>query len=162
MTKPTNWLCAQRRLRSAWASAQADQSLDCPHEESLGPKLPTERTVKTLIRLGGCPGWSVFVVRMKKAWVLSYLLSTSEDSDQTGRMPRLIWFFAGHTGNFVVFVMRRLIRHALVYYYTSCNEWRFHKIKLKNDMTVLPAIEQKIHLPFNFFTKWFITTWYSI
>ena len=26
MTKPTKWLCAQRRLRSAWASAQSDQS----------------------------------------------------------------------------------------------------------------------------------------
>ena len=58
MTKPTNWLCAQRRLRSAWASAQSDQSLRCPHEESLGPKLPNKRTAKTLIRLGGCPGWS--------------------------------------------------------------------------------------------------------
>ena len=30
-------MCAQRRLRSAWASAQSDQSLPCPHEESLGP-----------------------------------------------------------------------------------------------------------------------------
>ena len=29
MTKPTKWLCAQRRLRSAWASAQSDQSLHC-------------------------------------------------------------------------------------------------------------------------------------
>ena len=37
MTKPTMWLCSQRRLRSAWASAQSDQSLHCPHEESLGP-----------------------------------------------------------------------------------------------------------------------------
>ena len=36
MTKPTMWLCAQRRLRSAWVSAQSDQSLRCPHEESLG------------------------------------------------------------------------------------------------------------------------------
>ena len=27
MTKPTKWLCAQRRLRSTWASAQSDQSL---------------------------------------------------------------------------------------------------------------------------------------
>ena len=26
MTKPTKWLCAERRLRSAWASAQSDQS----------------------------------------------------------------------------------------------------------------------------------------
>ena len=32
-----NGLCAQRRLRSAWASAQSDQSLRCPHEETLGP-----------------------------------------------------------------------------------------------------------------------------
>ena len=37
MTKPTKWVCAQRRLRSAWASPQSDQSLCCPHEESLGP-----------------------------------------------------------------------------------------------------------------------------
>ena len=51
-------MCAQRRLRSAWASAQSDQSLRCPHEESLGPYLPTERTAQTLIILGGCPGWS--------------------------------------------------------------------------------------------------------
>ena len=29
MTKPTMWPCAQRRLRSAWASAQSDQSLHC-------------------------------------------------------------------------------------------------------------------------------------
>ena len=32
-----NGMCAQRRLRSACASAQYDQSLHCPHEESLGP-----------------------------------------------------------------------------------------------------------------------------
>ena len=32
----------------------------------------------------------VFAVRMKKHWSLSYPLSASEDSDQTGRMPRLI------------------------------------------------------------------------
>ena len=53
-----NGMCAQLRLRSAWASAQADQSLLCPHEERLGPQLSIECTAKTLIRLGGCPGWS--------------------------------------------------------------------------------------------------------
>ena len=58
MTKPTKWLCAQGRLRSAWAFPQYDQSLPCPHEESLGPWLPIECTAKTLIRLGGSPGWS--------------------------------------------------------------------------------------------------------
>ena len=35
MTKPTKWLCAQRRLRSTWAPAQSVQSLRCPHEENL-------------------------------------------------------------------------------------------------------------------------------
>ena len=44
-TKPTT--CAQRRLGSAWASAQSDQSLGCPHEESLDPWLPFECTAKT-------------------------------------------------------------------------------------------------------------------
>ena len=29
VTKPTKWVCAQRRLRSAWASAQSDQSSLC-------------------------------------------------------------------------------------------------------------------------------------
>ena len=36
-------MCAQRRLRSAWASAPSDQSLRCPHEEILCPNLPIER-----------------------------------------------------------------------------------------------------------------------
>ena len=126
MTKPAKWLCAQRRLRSAWASAQSDLSLRFSHEESLGAC----RTAKTLIRLGGCPGCApsedsdqpghlpsliwVFAFRMKKAWVLSaqrrlwsdwadaqadpsFLHAKSEDSDQTGQMPRLIWVFAGRT-----------------------------------------------------------------
>ena len=53
-----NCMCDQRRLRSASASAQSDQSLHCLHEESLGSELPIEHTAKTLIRLGRCPGWS--------------------------------------------------------------------------------------------------------
>ena len=32
-----NGMCTQQTLRSAWASIQSDQSLHCPHEESLGP-----------------------------------------------------------------------------------------------------------------------------
>ena len=67
-----NGYCAQRRHRSACASAQSDQSLRCPHEQTLGPQLPIERTTKT---------------------------------DQTGRMPRLIWVFAGHKGHSVGFVL---------------------------------------------------------
>ena len=35
-----------------------------------------------------------------------FLHAESEDSGQTGWMPRLIWVFAGHIGDFVGFVMR--------------------------------------------------------
>ena len=36
------------------ASAQSDQSLRCPHEQTLGSELPIERTAKTLIRQDVC------------------------------------------------------------------------------------------------------------
>ena len=58
MTKPTKWLCAQRRLRSAWASTQSDQSFRFALNGQLRNQAFFMRTVKTLIRLGGCPGWS--------------------------------------------------------------------------------------------------------
>ena len=38
----------------------------------------------------------------------SFLHTDSEDSDQTGWMPRLIWVFAGRTCHYVGFVTRRL------------------------------------------------------
>ena len=56
MTKPTKWVCAQRRLRS--------ESLLCTQWVAKGPR---------------------------------FLHADSEDSDQTGRMPRLIWVFTGRT-----------------------------------------------------------------
>ena len=58
-----NGMCAQRRLRSVWASAQSDQSLHWP----------------SLIR--------VFAVRMKKAWVLSYPLSAQQRLIRPGGCP---------------------------------------------------------------------------
>ena len=95
MTKPTKWLCSQQRLSSAWASTQSDQSLRCPHEErlcmTLGP-------AKTQISLGIHPVWSESSLCTQ--WVAkdpTFLHADSEDSDQTGRMPRLIWVFAGRT-----------------------------------------------------------------
>ena len=42
-----NDLCAQQKIGSAWASAQSEQSLCCPHEETWGPQLHIERTAKT-------------------------------------------------------------------------------------------------------------------
>ena len=80
-----NDMCAQRRLRSALASAQSDQSLRFR------------------------PVWTVFAVRMKKPWVLIYPLRAkrrlwSEWADAQADVS-LRW---AHS-HFVGFVMRRLI-----------------------------------------------------
>ena len=56
--KVPSHMCAQRRLRSACASAQSDQSLRCPREESLHPWLSKMRTVKILTSLREFAGWS--------------------------------------------------------------------------------------------------------
>ena len=73
-----NGLCAQRRLRSAWASESDQSSLSA---------------------------W-------RKLWFLATHWAHSEDSDPTGRMPRLIRVFAGRTCHIAGFVMRRLISRA--------------------------------------------------
>ena len=56
------------------------------------------RTAKTQISLGVRPVWSVSSL---SAWRTLGSLAThwvdSEDSDQTGRMPKLVWIFAGRT-----------------------------------------------------------------
>ena len=75
MTKPTKWLCAQRRLRSAWAWIRPVR-----WESSL------------------CAQWV--------AKDPSFLHADSEDSDQTGRMPRLIRVFAGRTAILLVLSCR--------------------------------------------------------
>ena len=64
---------------------------------------------KTQISLGICPGWSESLLCTERvAKDPSFLHADSEDSDQTGGMPRLIWDLAGYTCHFVGFVMRRL------------------------------------------------------
>ena len=46
------------RLKLTCAFAQCDQSLHCPHEETLHPWLFKMRPVTILIRLRECAGWS--------------------------------------------------------------------------------------------------------
>ena len=49
-------MCVQRRQKSACVFAHSDQSLRCPHEQTLPPWLPKMRSVKILIRLRKCAG----------------------------------------------------------------------------------------------------------
>ena len=74
---------------------------------------PTKWSVhpaKIQINLGIRPVWSESLL---SAWRNTGPLTAywvhSEDSDQTGRMPRLIWVFAGRTDHFIGFVMMQLI-----------------------------------------------------
>ena len=77
--KTTKWVCAQQRLRSAWASAQPDQSLRCAFNGQLRTQGFFMRTLKTLIRLGGCPGWSESSLGTHAVcWFLSYPGSNSK------------------------------------------------------------------------------------
>ena len=91
MTKPTKWPLrpAKTRIRLG----RSESLLSVWSESSLS----TLRN--SLIR--------VFTVCIKKYSIL--LIVDSEDSDQTGWIPRLIWVFAGCTEHLVGFVMRRLI-----------------------------------------------------
>ena len=69
---------------------------------------------KTQISLGIRPVWSESLLSTwRKLGSLTTHWAHSKDSDQTGRMPRLIWVFAGRTCHFVGFVMRRLIFFSL-------------------------------------------------
>ena len=68
------------------------------------------RPAKTQISLGIHPVWSAS--SQCAQWVAEdpvFLHADSEGADQTGRMPRLIWIFAGRTDHFVGFVMRWLV-----------------------------------------------------
>ena len=73
------------------------------------------RPVKAQISLGVRPVWSESSLSAwRKLGSLATHWAHSEDSDQTGRMPRLIWVFAGRTCHFVGFAMRWIIWYTCI------------------------------------------------
>ena len=93
--------------KPAFSASEASYNLEILDIESIGTVLSMEQITKMLIRLRGWSESSLWA-----QWVAkdpSLLHADREDSDQTGQMPRLIWFFAGCTCHFVGFVMLRLI-----------------------------------------------------
>ena len=84
-------IIVQMSVSGMWATAWQNKQMTCPHSKDQ-PGHP-----HSLI--------SVFAVLVKNHWSLATHKAHSEDSDQTGRMPMLIWAFAGRTGHFVCFVM---------------------------------------------------------
>ena len=110
MTKPTKWVCAQWRLRSAWASAQSDQELS------------------TWRKLGS----------LATHW------AHSDDSDQTGWMPRLIWVFVGHTLNLFLSCRESFQKNSDV---KNLSE-NPHLLKycIKSESWLFPPTESWVHL----------------
>ena len=91
----------QRRTSKFWT----DDMVQCTTK----PTKCHVRQAKTLISLSIRPGWSESSLSAwRKPWSLATHWAHSKDSDQTGRMPRLIWIFAGCSCHFVSFVMRWL------------------------------------------------------
>ena len=93
-----------------WFSGQANFIFAPPHDKT---NKMTFGHPPSLIR--------VFAVRMKKPCI-----ECTAKTDQTGRMPRLIWVFAGRTGRFVGFVMLWLIS---VWRLSDCvNQWWWYRV----------------------------------
>ena len=70
-----------------------------PHDKT---NTMTVRPAKTQINLGIHPVWSASsLCDQWEAKDPNFLRADSEDSDQNGRIPRLIWVFAGRTCHFV-------------------------------------------------------------
>ena len=88
----------------AWLSVCQSMHLSCNTTKPTKWSVRSVRPARTQISQGIRPVWSVFVVRLKKDWVLSYTLSALRR-----RMPRLIWVFTGHTYHFVDFVVSQFI-----------------------------------------------------
>ena len=89
---------------------------------------------KTQISLGICPVWSESSLCAQ--WVAAdpmFLHADSEDADQTGQMPRLIWVFAGRTATLLVLSCRGS--------YTSDEniniEWERYVLQLEQGMESL-------------------------
>ena len=88
-----------RNLRMIFFSVAARQTNKMTCAPSLDSDQPGHPS--SLIRAFACA--------QQEAKDPRFLHADREDSDQTGRMPRLIGVFAGRTGHFVGFVVLRLL-----------------------------------------------------
>ena len=103
-------------------------------EKRLTFKPPRDKTKKVICALSedsDRPGPAQSFCAQWVAKDPSFLHADSEDSDQTGRMPRLIWVFAGRTGHFDGFVMTRFILLAAYLIWVNNKSHRMSLIKFK-------------------------------
>ena len=95
MTKPTKWMCAQRRLSLDIRPVWSESSLSAWRK--LGSLVPIKPTARTLIRLGGCPGWSESSLGAQSlCWFchvarLMYTLSTGLPRNNVRKLSETSW-----------------------------------------------------------------------
>ena len=102
-TNMTSYPWGERQYIQTWYSYKIAWAWQYQQNDTCAP-------AKTQISLGIPSVWSEY--SLCALWVAKdphFLQADNEDSEQTGRMPRLIWVFAGRTCHFVGFVMLRLI-----------------------------------------------------
>ena len=102
-----------------------DNVKHCPYMSSLMTK-PTWLCAQQRLRSVWSSAWtfakSVESLCCPHEETLAIHWAHSEDSDQTGWMPRLVWVFAGRTHHFVGFVRLPVTRHQQSLA-TTCIKW---------------------------------------
>ena len=93
MTKPTKWLCAQRRLRSAWASAHSDQSLRMKKAWVLSYPLSAQRRRRS--------DWVGAQADLNLRWVHSHLLALSWEGSYYLNSKEILLYILNCTLQFI-------------------------------------------------------------
>ena len=96
----------------------------------------TVRPAKIQTSLGFSPVW--LESSLSAQWVAKdpgCLHADSEDSDQTGRMPRLIWVFAGRTATSLVLSCRGSVVVLMLHFHLQLQPT--HQWNLKSRITIL-------------------------
>ena len=127
-------------------------TVEPPHDKT---NKMTVRPAKTQISLGIRPVWSESSLCAQ--WIgkdQSFLHADSEDSDQTGRMPRLIWDFAVRTTTLLVLSWGgsiMLLKHKYVKEFSFTihrhikRDYNLHKAK-KHETIIIVIISVEIRL----------------
>ena len=104
------------------------------------------RPAKTQISLGIRPVWSESSLSAwRKLGSLATHWTHSEESDQTGRMPRLIWVFAGSTVTLLVLSYRGSCYVTLILTLFSVMIWVFSHAHTK-DILKIPYMSRLMRL----------------
>ena len=110
--------------RIIWAATWQNQQSDCaPSEDSDQSGHPP-----SLIRDSLCAQWVAKDQRV--------LHADGEDPDQTGRMPRLIWVFAGHTLTLLVLSSIYLSIYLSIFLYVLTPEGDIRRVPVNQVLGV--------------------------